>query len=61
METRFNLVTSTAQGEHWTEVTRYGDTTPDIIDAVIAEWRALGRDPDVEDVWFARPEIFKDD
>ena len=26
-----------------------------IIDAVVAEWQAMARDPDVGDVWFARP------
>jgi hypothetical protein len=39
----------------WEKVTRYGDHSKDIVDAVIAEWRASGRDPDVEDVWFGLP------
>lgn len=36
-------------------VTRYGDDTKTIVDALIGEWHASGRDPDYEDVWFALP------
>jgi hypothetical protein len=45
----------------WNEVTRYGDSASAIIDGVMAEWHAMGRDPDVEDVWFALPELFRHD
>ncbi len=33
----------------------------DLVDGVIGEWRAMGRDPDVGDVWFALSERFRDD
>jgi hypothetical protein len=43
----------------WRETTRYGDSPNDIINAVIAEWHRMGRDPDVGDVWFALPELYE--
>jgi hypothetical protein len=43
----------------WRETTRYGDSPNDIINAVIAEWHRMGRDPDVGDVWFALPALYE--
>lgn len=37
----------------WTYTPRYGKEASAIVEAVIAEWHAMGRDPDVGDVWFA--------
>jgi hypothetical protein len=54
------VVGSAAPGEYWSEVESYGTTLQEIIDGVIGEWRAMGRDPDVGDVWFALPERFRD-
>ena len=42
----------------WTPVS-YGNS-PDVkSEAIIAEWRNSGHDPDVGDVWFALPHIFE--
>lgn len=46
-------------GGGWHVVTEYGDTPQAIIDAVIAEWKRKGVDPDVEDVWFALPRFYE--
>ena len=40
----------------WEEVQEYGGRN-DIVEAVIDEWKAMGRDPDVGDVWFILPEF----
>ena len=37
----------------WEEVSYDGRN--DIVEAVIDEWKEMGRDPDVEDVWFMLP------
>jgi hypothetical protein len=42
----------------WTRV-NYGDTAEEISEAIIAEWRNSGREPDVGDVWFALPHILE--
>src|SRR6266849_5842529 len=42
----------------WTPV-KYGDTADETIEAIITEWRNLGRDPDGGDVWFALPHILE--
>lgn len=42
----------------WERITRYGETPAEIVDAVIAEWHASGRDPDVGDVWFGLPDFY---
>jgi hypothetical protein len=55
------VVRSGAPGEYWSEVATYGTTPEENIDGVIGEWHALGRDPDVGDLWFARPDLFRDD
>jgi glucose dehydrogenase len=55
------VVGSAAPGEYWTEVAEYGTSPEEIVDGVIGEWRAMGRDPDVGDVWFALSERFRDD
>jgi hypothetical protein len=43
----------------WKEATRYGDNPAAIVDAIIEEWHRMGRDPDVGDVWFALPRLFR--
>jgi hypothetical protein len=53
------VVGSAAQDGSWEEATRYGDNPAAIIDAVIEEWHRMGRDPDVGDVWFAQPWLFR--
>jgi len=30
------------------------------LDRIMEYWRGLGRDPDVGDIWFARPEMFEE-
>jgi hypothetical protein len=42
----------------WRRVKDYGETKYQIVNAVVREWRTLGRDPDVHDVWFALPRIY---
>jgi hypothetical protein len=42
-------------GGYWTRVTRFGDDPAGIVDGVIAEWHAAGKDPDIGDIWFASP------
>ena len=37
----------------------YGSTAGDMADRIINEWLNSGRDPDVGDVWFALPHIYK--
>lgn len=39
----------------WAYTPRYGEEASAIVEAVIAEWHAMKRDPDVGDVWFALP------
>ena len=43
----------------WIKLTRHGDNPDDIVDAVIAEWHASGRDPDVGDTWFPLPKFYE--
>ncbi len=43
-------------GGYWTRVTRFGDEPSQIVEGVIREWRASGRDPEIGDIWFASPE-----
>lgn len=42
---------------HWAYTPRYGEEASAIVETVIAEWHAMGRDPDVGDVWFALPHL----
>ncbi len=49
------VVGSSARHGSWKRTNRYGDDPDAIIDAVMAEWHAMGRDPDVGDLWFALP------
>jgi hypothetical protein len=42
----------------WTPV-NYGNTVGEISEAIVAEWRTSGRDPDGGDVWFALPHILE--
>lgn len=46
------------EGGYWRHAVHYGDTPQSIIDAVIAEWKEKGVDPDIEDVWFILPEHY---
>jgi hypothetical protein len=43
----------------WTPVDYYGDTAEEISEAIIAEWRNSGREPDAGGVWFALPHILE--
>jgi hypothetical protein len=52
------VVGSSAQDGCWVPVDRYGNDPTAIADAVIAEWQAMARDPDVGDVWFAHPRLW---
>lgn len=47
------VVGSPAKAGSWQTAERYGKEPVAIINAVIAEWRGMDRDPDVGDVWFA--------
>ena len=42
---------------YWIEQPRYGSNPREIVDNVIAEWRAKG-DPDHGGLWFAKPHLF---
>lgn len=42
---------------YWTHVPHYGAEASAIVEAVIAEWHAMRRDPDVGDIWFALPHL----
>lgn len=42
---------------YWIEQSRYGSTTREIVDNVIAAWLANG-DPDHGGLWFAMPHLF---
>ena len=46
-------------GGYWTRVTRFGDEPSQIVEGVIREWHASGRDPEIGDVWFASPEFIE--
>jgi len=44
----------------WILQSRYGTSTADVIDGVIAEWLSSGGcDPDLTGLWFALPEIYQ--
>ena len=49
------------KGRGWELATQYGDAPDAIIDAIIAEWHRMGRDPDFGDVWFALPSFYEND
>lgn len=52
------VVGSTSDGiGYWTHTPRYGEEASATVEAVIAEWHAMGRAPDVGDVWFALPHL----
>ena len=52
-------VVGAMDGVHfWTPVS-YGDTSEEICQAILTEWRNSGRDPDVGDVWFALPHMLE--
>ena len=44
-------------GKRWERVTRYGNDPSSIVDGVIADWHTMGRDPSLEDMWFALPDF----
>ncbi len=46
-------------GGYWTRVTRFGDEPSKIVEGVIREWHASGRDPEIGDIWFASPEFIE--
>lgn len=52
------VVGATDDIHYWTLVD-YGRTPDEIADAIIAEWHAMGRDPNPGDVWFAIPDIYE--
>jgi hypothetical protein len=52
-------VVGATDGVHsWTRVD-FGDTDDEICDAIIGEWLNSGGEPDIGDVWFARPHIYR--
>lgn len=51
------VVGSSTRNGTWEAVDRYGNDPTAIADAVVAEWQAMARDPDVGDVWFAHPSL----
>jgi hypothetical protein len=52
------VVGVSAQNGRWERSDKYGNDAGSVIDAVISEWHAMGRDPGVGDVWFALPQLF---
>ncbi len=47
------------QGPRFWRVVEYGNTPEEIADAIIAEWKASGHEPDPGGVWFALPHIYE--
>jgi hypothetical protein len=45
----------------WERVTKYGENSIDIVNAIVAEWCTIDRNPDVEDVWFGLPRFYDAD
>ena len=54
-------VVGCAKTHAWMLKSDYGTTPEAVADAVIGEWLASGRDPDVGDVWFALPFLYEAD
>jgi hypothetical protein len=52
-------VTGAVDSVHFWTLVPYGETPNEIADAVIAEWIASGREPDVGGVWFALPHVYE--
>lgn len=46
----------TAADASWVADTKYGRTKANMVDNIVDEWLALGRDPDLGDLWFALPD-----
>jgi len=45
----------------WTLTSKYGETTEEITEAIISEWKEKGcKDPEFDSIWFALPNIYKE-
>lgn len=42
----------------WVGTTKYGVEPKDVANALVAEWKSSGIDPDVDGIWFAFPAVW---